>query len=69
MGETTELIQKRIRHTKTTMANMAGIVCPILALVFPQHTVAILTIDCALNSMGNIAAADAKPQETTVTTK
>jgi hypothetical protein len=64
MGETTEIIHKRIRHTKTTLAGIAGIVCPILALCFPSHAVPILTVGCALNGMGNIAAADAKPKTT-----
>ncbi len=62
MGDTTEIIQKRIRHWKTTLAGVAGIVCPILALVFPEFAVKILTVGCALNSVGNIAAADATPK-------
>ena len=62
MGDTTELIHRRIRHWKTTLSGVAGIVCPFLALCFPKAAVEILTVGCALNGMGNIAAADSKPQ-------
>ncbi len=64
MGETTVLIQKRIRHWKTTAAGIAGIVCPIIALFCPPDiALKILSASAALSGAGLIAAADAKSNE------
>lgn len=67
MGETTELIHRRIRHWKTTLAGVASILCPVAAGFFPQHSTELLGVAVALNSVGLFNAADAKPQVTETT--
>jgi hypothetical protein len=70
MGETTELIHKRIRHWKTTLAGVAGIVCPIVSLfVPPEYATKVLAAGCMLSGTGLIAAADAKAKTTTIQAK
>lgn len=59
MGETTELIRKRIRHTKTTLAGIATILGPIAATLWPEHAGKIMLATSALTGAGLIAAADA----------
>lgn len=59
MGETTEIIRKRIRHTKTTLAGIATILGPVAVALWPAHAGTITAITSALTGMGLIAAADA----------
>ena len=63
MSETTEIIRRRIQHWKTTIAGIAGIVCPIIALfVPPEYSIKVLAAGAVLSGAGLIAAADAKPK-------
>jgi len=63
MGDTTELIHRRLRHWKTTLAGVASIVCPIISLfVTPELAVKVLAITGALTGTGLIFAADGKPK-------
>lgn len=56
---TTEIIRRRIRHTKTTLAGLATILGPIAATVWPEHAGKIMLATSALTGAGLIAAADA----------
>lgn len=58
-GGTTEIIRRRIRHWKTTLAGIATIASPILVGIWPQHATTIVTACSALTGAGLIAAADA----------
>ena len=63
MGDTTEIIQKLIRHWKTTLAGVASIVCPVIALLCPpEWQVKVMAVGCMLSGAGHIAAADANPK-------
>jgi len=65
MGDTTDIIQKRIRHWKTTLAGVATIVCPIAAIFAPPDWQnKILYAAVVLSGTGHILAADAKPKTT-----
>jgi hypothetical protein len=64
MGETTEIIRRRIHHWKTTLAGIASILCPIIALfVPPEYSVKVLAAASMLSGAGLIAAADAGKQK------
>jgi hypothetical protein len=62
MGEnnTTEFIQRRIRHWRTTLSGIAVILCPIIATVWPEYAVKALSVAALLSGMGHIAGADSK---------
>jgi hypothetical protein len=62
MGDTTEIIQKRIRHWKTTLVGVASLVAPIALSIWPQHSQQIIAAMMAINGVGFMAAADAKPK-------
>lgn len=65
MGETTALLEKRIRHWKTTLVGVAGIIGPVALHVWPEHSQQIIAAMMALNGVGFMAAADAKPKVST----
>lgn len=67
MGDTTEIIQKRIRHWKTTLVGVAGLLAPIALTVWPQHGKEIIEVMIAINGVGFMAAADAKPKSSVQT--
>jgi hypothetical protein len=70
MGETTELIHKRIRNWKTTTAGVAVIVCPIVAIFCPPDlAMKVMAAGNMLGGLGLVAARDAKPHETVVIEK
>lgn len=56
---TTQIIRKRIRHTKTTLAGIATIVGPVAVAIWPQHAGTITTVASVLTGLGLISAADA----------
>lgn len=59
---TTQIIQRRIRHVKTTAAGIATMVCPLAALFAPPEWAAKLnSVALVLCGSGLLAAADAKP--------
>lgn len=63
MGETTQIL-RRVRHWKTTLAGIASIVCPVVALFCPpEYSVKILAASSMLAGSGLIAAADARKTE------
>lgn len=63
MDTTTQIIQRRIKHWKTSLAGISAIVCPLVALfVSPDLAIKLLGIGVALNAAGNMSAADAKPK-------
>ena len=56
---TTQFIRRRIFHWKTTLAGIAGIVCPLLALFLPEFwALKVLAVSSILSGAGLIAAAD-----------
>lgn len=60
MGDTTELIHRRLRHWRTTAAGVAQILCPVIALFLPpEWSIKVLSIAAVLGGVGSIAAADA----------
>lgn len=59
-GNTTEFIRRRIRHWRTTLAGIACIVGPIIAVIYPEYAVKILTITLGLSGAGHLAGADGK---------
>jgi len=64
MDSTTQIIQRRIKHYKTTIAGIASIVCPIVSLFLPPDWAnKILAAGVILSGAGLIGAADAKPKE------
>lgn len=62
-SSTTEIIRRRVRHWKTTIAGIATILGPILIAFFPEHAQAISMSASSLTGIGLIAAADAKVKE------
>jgi hypothetical protein len=56
---TTEFIRRRIRHWKTTLAGIGGMLCPIAAIIWPHYADKILSISCLLSGWGLTLAADA----------
>ena len=59
MGETTLLIQRRMRHWKTTLTGLACLLAPVAAAVWPEYAPKITAGVSALAGLGFIAAADA----------
>ena len=62
MGETTEIIRRRIHHWKTTVIGVVMILAPVALVVWPEHTAVIQQVIIALTGAGFIAAADARKQ-------
>ena len=56
---TTEIIRRRIRHWKTTVAGIATIASPVLVSIWPEHASTITAACAGLTGAGLIAAADA----------
>jgi hypothetical protein len=66
MGETTEILHRRVRHWRTTAAGVASIVAPVIALFCPPDlAIKVLAAASALAGSGLIAAADARPKQET----
>jgi len=64
MSDTTQFIRRRIQHWRTTLAGVAAIVCPIVALFCPPElSNKILAVAVMLSGSGLIAASDAKKQD------
>ncbi len=64
-GNTTEIIQRRIRHWKTTAAGIACIVAPLVAIFCPPEiAVKVLAAASALAGTGLVVAADARKDKT-----
>lgn len=59
MGETTQILHRRIRHWKTTIAGIATIVAPVLVILFPDYAAKITLIGSACTGWGLISAPDA----------
>jgi hypothetical protein len=62
MGETTEIIRRRVRHWKTTITGIALAAAPVAMSVWPEQSGLIAKIVAGLAGAGFILAADAKPQ-------
>jgi peptidoglycan/LPS O-acetylase OafA/YrhL len=62
-GHTTEIIRRRIRHWRTTLAGLACLLAPLAVAVWPQHADRIYAAAAALGGAGLIAAADAKKEK------
>jgi hypothetical protein len=62
MGETTEIIRRRVRHWKTTLAGVALMSAPVAVAIWPEHTALIQNIVAGLAGAGLMAAADASPK-------
>jgi len=60
MGETTLLIQKRIRHWRTTIAGIVCWLAPVALLIWPDQAAQITAIAFAVTGTGLIAAPDSK---------
>ncbi len=60
MGETTQIIQRRIRHWKTTIAGIALILAPVAGAIWPEYASKITNAAFLLAGGGFIAAADAQ---------
>lgn len=59
MGETTEIIQKKIRHWKTSIVGVAGLLGPVALSIWPEYSQKIIAVMMAINGVGFMAAADA----------
>jgi len=58
---TTEFIQRRTRHWKTTIAGIGSIVCPLVAIFCPpEYAQKICAISSLFAGWGLMAAADGK---------
>ena len=67
MNSTTQIIQRRIKHYKTSIAGIASIVCPFVSLFLPpEWATKVMAAGLAIGGAGLLGAADAKP---TVVTK
>jgi hypothetical protein len=62
MGETTVMIQRRIRHWKTSIAGIALLLAPVAAAIWPAHADKIHNAALALGGLGLVSAADAQKQ-------
>jgi hypothetical protein len=60
MGETTQIIQRRIRHWKTTIAGISLILAPVAGALWPEYAAKITQAALLLAGGGFIAAADAQ---------
>jgi hypothetical protein len=57
---TTVIIRRRLRHWRTTLAGVVGMLGPIAALIWPEYALKILSISSAINGAGLVAAPDSK---------
>lgn len=60
MGETTVILQRRIRHWKTTVIGIVLWTAPAAALIWPEHKALITQVALALAGGGFMFAADAQ---------
>lgn len=60
MGETTQIIQRRIRHWKTTAIGIVLWIAPAAAAIWPDHAALITKAALALAGGGFMMAADAQ---------
>jgi hypothetical protein len=59
-NNTTEFIRRRIRNWRTTLAGVAMLLCPLIAIIWPEYAVQALLVATALGGAGHIAGADGK---------
>ena len=59
MSETTQIIRRRIRHWRTSLAGVAILAAPIALAIWPEQAPVIHRIVDALIGLGLISAADA----------